>query len=223
MENILNFPITKIVNKSVPKNAFYGRSSDSTLREFLTKEFESIVWLYKLAPATLNVENGERVHEIAVFYCKMKNDTYSLQPFCSMDKLLPRHTLFIIEYGEKVDVLMNQKEVSVVRGEQKWICGTSEIQMDVQLDNLSLTINGQSMDSVYSSLLSQISGLLISNETEYKEQAGLRKKIELLQKQVASLQKQVRVEKQFNRQLELNTEARQLKKEIVELQRILNN
>lgn len=132
-----------------------------------------------------------------------------------MDKLLPRHTLFIIEYGERVDMLMNHKEVSVVKGEQKWTCGTSEIQKDVQLDNLSLTIDDQSMDSVYSSLLSQISGLSISNETEYKEQTELRKKIELLQKQV-------RAEKQFNRQLELNAEARQLKKEIVDLQRILN-
>lgn len=59
MENILNFPITTVVNKSVPKNAFYGRSSDSTFREFLTREFESIVWLYKLAPATLNVRTGK--------------------------------------------------------------------------------------------------------------------------------------------------------------------
>ena len=47
--NLLNFPSTTIVNKSVPKNAFYGRSNDSSLREFLTREFEGIVWLYKLA------------------------------------------------------------------------------------------------------------------------------------------------------------------------------
>ena len=78
MDNILNFPSTTIVNKPVPKNAFYGRSSDSSLREFLTREFEGIVWLYKLAPATLNVEDGEYVHEIDVFYCRMKEDKYSI-------------------------------------------------------------------------------------------------------------------------------------------------
>ena len=68
MDNILSFPTSTIVNKPVPKNAFYGRSSDSSLREFLTREFESIVWLYKLAPATLNVEDGEYEHENDVIY-----------------------------------------------------------------------------------------------------------------------------------------------------------
>ena len=61
----------------MPKNAFYGRSGDSSLREFLTREFESIVWLYKLAPATLNVEDCGYVHEIEVFYGSMKKSEYS--------------------------------------------------------------------------------------------------------------------------------------------------
>lgn len=47
MDNILSFPTSTIVNKPVPKNAFYGRSNDSSLREFLTREFEGIVWLYR--------------------------------------------------------------------------------------------------------------------------------------------------------------------------------
>lgn len=134
MDNILSFPTSTIVNKPVPKNAFYGRSSDSSLREFLTREFESIVWLYKLAPATLNVEDGEYVHEIDVFYCRMKENEYSIKPFSVMDELLPRHTVFIIEYGEKFDLLMHHKEISVVHGEQKWKCGVSEIQRDIRIN-----------------------------------------------------------------------------------------
>ena len=209
MNNPLNFPATTVVNKSVPKNAFYGRSTDSSLREFLTREFENIVWLYKLAPSTLNVEDGERVHEIAVFHCKM-------------DKLLPRHTLFIIEYEGKIDILMHHKEMTAAKSEQKWTCGVTELQREVSFDTLSLKIEGQSMDAVYSNILSQISGLSASNEVEYKEQAEIRKKVEQLQKQVTSLQKQVRAEKQFNRQMELNAEARRLKKEIAKFQEIIN-
>ena len=222
MNNPLNFPATTVVNKSVPKNAFYGRSTDSSLREVLTREFENIVWLYKLAPSTLNVEDGERVHEIAVFHCKMKGDAYSINPFCAMDKLLPRHTLFIIEYEGKIDILMHHKEMTAAKSEQKWTCGVTELQREVSFDTLSLKIEGQSMDAVYSNILSQISGLSASNEVEYKEQAEIRKKVEQLQKQVTSLQKQVRAEKQFNRQMELNAEARRLKKEIAKFQEIIN-
>lgn len=217
MDNILNFPSTTIVNKPVPKNAFYRRSSDSSLREFLTREFESIVWLYKLAPVTLNVEDGEYVHEIDVFYCRMKEDRYSIKPFCTMDELLPRHTVFIIEYGGKFDLLMHHKEMSVVHGEQKWKCGVSELQRDIRIDTETLNIQGQSMDAVYNGLLSQISGLSLSSKEEYKEQVEVRKQIESIQKQISILQKRIKAEKQFNRQMELNTEVKSLKKKINEL------
>ena len=217
MDNILNFPSTTIVNKPVPKNAFYGRSSDSSLREFLTREFEGIVWLYKLAPATLNVEDGEYVHEIDVFYCRMKEDKYSIKPFCVMDELLPRHTVFIIEYGGKFDLLMHHKEMSVVHVEQKWKCGVGELKRNIRIDADTLNVQGQSMDAVYNGLLSKISGLSASTREEYKEQVDLRKQIEFLWKQVAVLQKKIKAEKQFNRQMELSAEMRKLKKEITVL------
>lgn len=217
MDNILNFPSTTIVNKPVPKNAFYGRSSDSSLREFLTREFESIVWLYKLAPATLNVEDGEYVHEIDVFYCRMKEDKYSIKPFSAMDELLPRHTVFIIEYGEKLDLLMHHKEISFVHGEQKWKCGVSEIQRDIRIDADTLNIQGQSMDAVYNGLLSQISGLSASTREEYKEQVDIRKQIESIQKQIMTLQKRIKAEKQFTRQIELNAEVKSLRRFLNEL------
>lgn len=217
MDNILSFPTSTIVNKPVPKNAFYGRSSDSSLREFLTREFESIVWLYKFAPATLNVVDGEYVHEIDVFYCRMKENEYSIKPFSVMDELLPRHTVFIIEYGEKFDLLMHHKEISFVHGEQKWKCGVSEIQRDIRIDADTLNIQGQSMDAVCNGLLSQISGLSASTREEYKEQVDLRKQIEFLWKQVTVLQKKIKAEKQFNRQMELSAEMRKLKKEIIVL------
>ena len=220
--NLLNFPSTTIVNKPVPKNAFYGRSGDSSLREFLTREFEGIVWLYKLAPATLNVEDGEYVHEIDVFYCRMKENEYSIKPFCAMDELLPRHTLFVIEYGGKFDLLMHHKEMALVKGTQQWRCGVSELKQDIQLNENLLRIQGQSMDAVYNGLLSQVSGLSISAEIGYKEQVELREQIENLQKQVVTLQKRIKAEKQFNRRIELNTEVRQHRKEIALLTDKLN-
>lgn len=222
MDNILNFPTTTIVNKPVPKNAFYGRSSDSSLREFLTREFEGIIWLYKLVPATLNVEDGEHVHEIDVFYCRMKEEQYSIKPFCAMDELLPRHTFFVIEYGGKFDLLMHHKEMSVAQGEQKWKCGVSELKRNIRIDGDTLNIQGQSMDAVYNGLLSLISGLSASTREEYKEQVDLRKQIESIQRQIVSLQKRIKAEKQFNRQMELNTEVRQLRKEITLLTDKLN-
>lgn len=221
MDNILHFPVTTIVDKPVPKNAFFRHAPEgqrAPLQRMLTDEFDGITWLYKLTASTLNVEDGQRVHEIDVFYCRMKVDIYSVNPFCAMDKLLPRHTIFLVEYGGKLDFLMHHKEKVIVKGEEKWVCGVSEYRKNVSVDgNQKLVIEGHNMDSVYNGLLSQVSGLHVTTDEEYKKQAELRKQIVLMEKQIKALQKQVRTEKQFNRQIELNSETRRLKAKLAEL------
>ena len=224
MENILKFPQATIVDKNVPKNAFYKRADSAHsawMKQFLTDEFENITWLYKLHPSTLNVEDGEKVHEIDVFVCTMKHDHYSINPFCALDDLLPRHTMFIVRYGASTDLLMQHKVMSVVVGEEKWTRGKTELQRNVDLDHISFSIEGQSMDKVYGNLLGQVSGLKTRSEEDYKTAVELRRKIENTQKQILSLQKQIRSEKQFNLQLEMNAEARQLKKLLGDLQQRL--
>ena len=224
MENILKFPQATIVDKNVPKNAFYKRADSAHsawMKQFLTDEFENITWLYKLHPSTLNVEDGEKVHEIDVFVCTMKHDHYSINPFCALDDLLPRHTMFIVRYGESTDLLMQHKVMSVVVGEEKWTRGKTELQRNVDLGHISFSIEGQSMDKVYGNLLGQVSGLKTRSEEDYKTAVELRRKIENTQKQILSLQKQIRSEKQFNLQMEMNAEALQLKKELGRLQQRL--
>lgn len=166
MENLLNLPVSTIVDKIVPKNAFWGR--DSSIRNILTHEFDSIIWLYKLTPATLNVEKGNNVDEIDIFYCKMKNDNYDINIFRNIDTLLPRQTLFIIEHNNKLDLLIHHKEMTIVKGEQKWICSSPEIKQCIEKESYCLQIIGHTMDTVYSGLLNQISSLNIRTEDEYK-------------------------------------------------------
>jgi hypothetical protein len=174
MENLLNFPPPTIVNKGVPKNAFYGRSAQKTwLKDLLTREFESITWLYKLTAQTLNVADGEKVEEIDVFLCQMKEDRYSINPFCSMDELLPRHTMFIIEYGAHTDLLMHYKEKTVVRGEEKWKRGDTELLREVDLSKLHLQLMGTSLDSVYAGLLGQVSCLKTLSVTRIRSRRPL--------------------------------------------------
>lgn len=219
MTNLLNFPSTCIVDKTVPKNAFWQKASNpASLKDLLTQEFQSITWLYKLTAQTLNVKDGNFVHEIDVFHCLMKSDHYSINPFCAMDSLLPRHTLFIVEYGESYDIIMHHKENTVSNGEATWHCGTTEMLRHIETNNsTTLTIEGQTMDAVYYGLLAQVSSLSVRSQAEYEDKAGLRQQLQNIEKQIASLQKRIRTERQFNRQVEMNSEARQLKREAEEL------
>jgi hypothetical protein len=67
-----------------------------------------------------------------------------------------------------------------------------------------------------------ISGYGTSNSEETKRMVELESLIQKGRKEIAALQKRVRTEKQFNRQLELNNEARVLKKKVAEWEKEMN-
>lgn len=212
MENLLNLPVSTIVDKTVPKNAFWGR--DSSIRNILTYEFDSIIWLYKLTPATLNVEKGNNVDEIDIFYCKMKNDNYDINIFRNIDTLLPRQTLFIIEHNNKLDLLIHHKEMTIVKGEQKWICSSPEIKQCIEKESYCLQIIGHTMDTVYSGLLNQISSLNIRTEDEYKLKKANIEVITNLKKQISILESKARKEVQYRKKFELHQKILVLQNEL---------
>lgn len=219
--NPLNFPTSTIVAKNVPKNAFYKRAKpqrSSALRTFLTDDFESILWLYKLHPSTLNIADGQQVHEIDVFYGKMKTMRVDVKLLCEMDMLFPRHTLYIIERDEQTDLMIPPKTINA-QGKitQR---GIMEVWEEVDLTTTPLAIVGHDMDRLYGYFLGKLSQLNTLTEEEYTQAAELRQQQVLLNRQYATLDKKIRGEKQFNIKLNMNSDLRKLRKQIeaIELQ-----
>lgn len=218
MDNLLNFPSSTIVDKIVPKNAFWQKASNpATLKDLLTRDFDAITWLYKLTAQTLNVADGTEVEEIDVFLCQMKSGCYNAKPFCAIDKLLPRHTIYIIRFGESYDILMHHKAKTTARGETLWQCGPTETLTPDNSMARQVKIEGQTLDAVYYGLLAQVSGLPVSNQEEYEQKAEIRRQLRQIEKQIVTLQRAIRKERQFNRQVEMNSEARRLKRQAEEL------
>lgn len=210
--NPLNFPTSTIVAKNVPKNAFYKRAKaqrTTALRIFLTEAFESILWLYKLHPSTLNIADGQQVHEIDVFYYKMSTTHIDERLLCELDMLLPRHTLYIMDRDGRTDLMMFPKTINtqghIVQN------GKMEAWTNVDLSATPLTITGHDMDMLYGDFLGKLSHLNTRTEAEYAKAAEQRQQQELLKRQYAALQKKIKNEKQFSRQLEMNRELKALK------------
>lgn len=210
--NPFNFPTSTIVAKNVPKNAFYKRAKaqrTTALRTFLTEAFESILWLYKLHPSTLNIADGQQVHEIDVFYCKMSTTHIDERLLSELDMLLPRHTLYIIDRDGSTDLMMFPKTINaqghIVQN------GKMEAWTNVDLSATPLTITGHDMDMLYGDFLGKLSHLNTQTEAEYAKAAEQRQRQELLKRQYAALQKKIKNEKQFSRQLEMNRELKALK------------
>ena len=217
----LHYPESTIVGKSVPKNAFYKHLDvNAKIRQHFVDDVVRIDWLYKLAPSTLYVEDGRQVHEIVVFSAQLKSQDCPDDVFLFIDKNMPRHVVFILEFEGRYKLLLNYKE---------WLdpkVGTFRIVQSfasewLNAEDVSLPLSGQSMDVLYESMVGSISGFGTSNSKQTKRIVELQSLIEKAQRDIEALQKKIRTEKQFNRQMELNTEARALKKKVAVWQKEL--
>ena len=214
----LHFPESTKVNQVVPKTVFYRNLEvNAHLRQHFVEDVERIVWLAKLAPSTLNVEDGKTVHEITIFHVLLKAKEVPDDVFTAIDRQMPRHILFVLQYAEEYRLLLNYKE---------WMDaakGTFRILKAFRTDwcpaeALSLQLEGTNLDKVYESFAGQISGFHTRSADDTKRVIELQKLLVQKQRSIEALQKKVRAEKQFNRQVQLNAEARALKRELLSLQ-----
>ena len=221
--NPLKFPETSIVNKVVPKTAFYRYMEvNAKLKHHLIDDVEKIVWLYKLAPKTINVEDGQSVHEITVFDVELKGDDCSDELLEFIDKNMPRHIIFLIRRDDQCRLLVNYKEWI---DEKKGTFSITKTFKTPWLDNndVTLTVEGLTLDRVYDNFVAKISGLKPSNTQDLAKAVELKTQVEELTQRISQLQKRIKKEIQFNRKVELNNQRKALVNERNALEDQLKN
>ena len=214
----LKFPPTTIVGKPVPKNAFYKNLEvNAKIKQHFVDDVASIHWLYKLAPSTIHVEDGKLVHEIVVFSAVLKAKDCPNDVFLFIDRNMPRHVVFILEYEDRYKVLLNYKAWKDGQNSQFDIIKTFATDW-LTAERLLLTLEGQTMDALYEAMAGQVSGFGTRKAEDTKRIVELEELIDKAKREVESLQKRIRNERQLNRQMELNGAARGIKKKIAQLQ-----
>ena len=214
----LKFPPSTKVGKPVPKNAFYKHLEvNAKIKQHFVDDVVGINWLYKFAPSTLNVEDGTKVHEIVIFSAGLKSKDCPDDVFLFIDQNMPRHVIFILEYESKYKILLNYKEWKDENAGQFKIVKTFSTEWVTQ-EQLSLSIEGQTMDAIYEVMAGQVSGFGTTKSEDTKRLVELEALITKGKNEVEALQKKIRNERQLNRQMELNGEARSLKKQIAQWQ-----
>jgi hypothetical protein len=216
---LLLFPKTTEFNRRIPKQKFYNHLSVSPqIKKIFVEQIAAINWTNKLAPTTLNVKSGERVTEIEVFHLLLNQKGLDERVLQLIDKEIPYHILFELEYEGQIQVWIGYKEESQTRAETFKV--NRYYQTDwMTKDEIHFEIAGLNMDALYDGLIKQAAG--DSLRIEANESVGVAiqrtEEKEKLEKQILALEKKLYKEKQFNRQVQLNTELKILHKQMEEL------
>lgn len=212
---MLGLPKTTDFNKRIPKEKFYENLNVTpTVKKCFVEQIKVIYWRNKIAATTTNLAAGTTVNEIEVFEIKLKSSLLDESVFRQIDKEIPYHILFLLEYDGKYQAWTAYKEASA---------GNTAFKVNqyyhtdwMAEDELPLKLEGLSVDAVYENFVYQIAGdTLQAAEHESLQDAVERdEKVKNLKKQIEVLQARIRKEKQLNVQMKLNTELKKLKKEL---------
>lgn len=201
---MLNLSNSTEFNKRIPKQKFYDNLSVTpALKKAFTDQIKAIYWRNKIAPTTVNLAASDSVTEIEVFEVRLSAPKLDESVLRQIDREIPYHILFLLEYEGKYRAVIGYKEAAVGKTAFKVDRYYSTDWLDE--DDLPVHLDGLSLDAVYENFVRQIAGEVLAdkNGTTLKESVEQQKQREQIEKQIATLEAKIRKEKQPKKKFEL--------------------
>ena len=215
---MLGLPKSTEFNRRIPKQKFYENLTVSpTLKRVFVEQIKVIWWRNKISSATVNLAAGEAVTEIEVFEVRLSAPRLDEVVLRQIDKGIPYHILFLLEYEGRYQAWTAYKEAAG-SGANAFKVGNYYHTDWMEEAALPLKLEGLNTDQAYENFVRQIAGKTLSGTGEsLKESVERDAHRQELQKQIVTLEKKIRRERQFNKQVELNAELKHLRKELLSL------
>ena len=201
---MLGLPKSTEFNKRIPKQKFYENIAVTpAMKKAFVEQIKIIYWRNKIATTTLNLAAGEQVTEIEVFEVRLSAPKLDESVLRQIDREIPYHILFLLEYEGRYQALIGYKEVAAGKTAFKVDRYYSTDWLDE--DDLPVHLEGLTLDAVYENFVRQIAGnvLVEENGTTLKESIEQQKQREQLEKQIAALEAKIRKEKQPRKKFEM--------------------
>ena len=216
---MLGLPKSTEFDRRIPKQKFYENLNVTpSMKKSFVEQIKTIRWKNKISASTMNIGAGKNVTEIEVFEIRLTGKTLDENVLKQIDKEIPYHILFLIECGEQCKAAIGYKEATA-SGSNVFSVRRYFYTDWLKSDKILLKFDGLDIDAVYENIVRQIAGeQLQKNSAEgIKESIEREEKRQQIVKQIEVLQAKICKEKQFNRQVKMNTELIKLGKELEKL------
>ena len=214
---MIGLPKTTEFNKRIPKQKFYENMDISpALKRVFVEQVRIIYWNNKIAASTTNLAAGTDVTELEVFEIRLNRPVLDDSLLRQIDKEIPYHILFLLEYKGKYQAWIGYKEAAASGNKAFKVNGYYHTEWLAE-EELPLKLEGLNVDAVYENFVRQIAGDKLKTEAageSLKESVARDEQKQALQKQIETLQAKIRKEKQLNKQMQMNSELKKLKKEL---------
>lgn len=206
------FPVSTRVHRRLPKEAFYKHLTlTAVLKEKFVTDVERIDIENSLSNESLNLNSASEIKEILVLCITLKKEDFDGRILEVIAKQNPHKIIFVLVHEDRRKVAIYHNKLYNTSWKNE--------------NEISLTLNGGSLDEIWSSFVEQTA--LYEEQAEnvgslsIDERLALQEQITKLEKLIAKTEKSAWKEQQPKKKFELYSKLKQYQKELQKL--IINN
>ena len=162
-----------------------------------------IIVTNEISPISVNIKEGEQVKSIFVLQVELKNKAYNERNIVLISKLFGQHLLIALKYADEVQLATYQTRLL----HSEWMAA----------DDTSVKLSGLDLDAVWESLVTQVSGIVVSDDNSLDEQIVIEQEKAKLLKQIEDLEKKARKETQAKKKFEMFQRLKTYQKRLEEM------
>ncbi len=212
---LFDYPKSAAFGRMLPKNKIYEHGSPSAaVKALFVRQVERIIWQYKLAPETINIDSTGAVHEIQIFRIDLRTSELKKDVLYCIDRAINFPIIFELYYEEQVKSIASYKRPSEADS-SKWVLSdyfetfwmasrTPRTPLPIVLD----------LEILYAHLLTPLMPFQARSGEGLQTFVARMELIRSGQREVEKCESRLRKEKQFNRKVEINADLRALKQEL---------
>lgn len=207
----LELPKKSEVNKFIPKSKFFTKTTVNTkTKQLFADSVQKIIWRYKLSKETINILGTKEVEEIQIFEIELKDKNVPKNILYIIDKTIPYPILYVFTYKNFSCFGITVRDTD-----------NPKYYFSDWNEKISFDFNGSNLEQVYHKMVRVFIKSKNKNNTDFKTLISLDIKREKLEKEVLILEKKLKNEKQFKRQIDINKELKHKIRELDEVKKEL--
>ena len=202
MTPMLQLPPATAINRPLYKKAVFEKFNlKAAERDRFDADISKMVLAAFVSPDRVPaLSEGKDIKGFYVLQVMMKRKEYDTKNILLLQKLIPQKIVFALQYEGKTQLCIFHTRLQ----QSEWI----------DTESTEIPLKGLSLDDVWNNIVATIGGLDAQAEETVEEQIIHREQREKLLRQIESLEKQCRSEKQTRKKYELHQKIQELKLKI---------
>ena len=197
-----SLPVSTAINKPLYKKAVFEKFNlKAAERDRFDADISRMALVARVSTATVPaLSEGQEVKGFYVLQVALKRKDYDTKNILKLQKLIPQKLIFALQFEKQTQFCIFHTRLQ----QSAWM----------PTDEATITLQGLSLDDVWNNIVATIGGLDAQAEESIEEQIIHREQREKLLRQIESLEKRARAEKQTRKRYELHQQILKLKEEL---------